>query len=462
MQPFADTFIVAPKKAPIPHQKGNPKKGCQLSKFLCTGVVCLLMLGAVWALPASVQSSETKKGLDAAEAPEQGNGSALGIGGPASVPGQLDKDREAKGAVSLRPDLLERYFGFKKRVEDMHGFSFGFDYNALFQAATDSLGEDTAAGGVLRAFGQWSLVNRDSENTGTLVYKVENRHRLGTDIAPKDLGDEVGYAGLTAVTFSDADWILTNLYWSQHFVKNRVGFVAGVVDTTDYVDVYGLVNPWADFNNYAFTTNPTIPAPDQGLGAAVRVMPTENIYIIGGIADANGDPTDPGDSVNSFFSDAEFFTHIEVGWITSWDRRFSDNIHLTAWHADERKQAGVSDGWGLAFSFSRLFADTWEPFFRAGYSEDGGALWECSISAGIGYHPGKKSDILGVGLNWSRPSEDTFGPGLDDQYTAEVYYRFQLLKVLSITPDVQVLLNPALNPDEDVIFVFGLRGRISF
>lgn len=70
--------------------------------------------------------------------------------------------------------------------------------------------------------------------------------------------------------------------------------------------------------------------------------------------------------------------------------------------------------------------------------------------------------LIGLGLNWNQPSEDSFGPGLGDQYTAEIFYRFRLLKTLSITPDVQVLFNSALNPDEDVIFVFGLRGRISF
>ena len=418
------------------------------------------MLGAVSAFPAWSLSAEPKTGPEAAEAPEQERGSALG--GPSSVDGQLDKDRKAQGAVSFRPDLLDRYTGFKKRVEDGYGFSFGFDYNALFQAATDSLGEDTAAGGVFRAFGQWTLVGRDSENTGTLVYKVENRHRLGTDIAPQALGGEVGYAGLTAVTFSDIGWALTNLYWSQRLLDSRLAFAGGVLDVTDYVDVYGLVNPWTDFNNLAFSTSPTIPAPNQGLGAAVHVLPTDNIYILAGITDANGDPTDPGNAFDSFFDDAEYFAHIEIGWVSSWERRFSDNIHLTVWHADERKQAGVSDGWGLTFSFSRLFADTWEPFFRAGYAEDGGALWKGSISAGLGYHTRRNGDMLGVGLNWSRPSEDTFGPGLDDQYTAEIYYRFQLLKVFTITPDVQLLVNPALSPDKDLVAVFGTRVRISF
>ena len=418
------------------------------------------MLGAVCASTAWSLSAETKTGPEAADAAGQGNESALG--GPGSVDGQMDKDRKAQGAVSFSPYLLDRYTGFKKRVQDGYGFSFGFDYNALLQAATESLGEDTAAGGVFRAYGRWALIGRDSENTGTLVYKVENRHRLGTDIAPQALGGEVGYAGLTAVTFSDIGWVLTNLYWSQRLLDNRLAFAGGVLDVTDYVDVYGLVNPWTDFNNLAFSTSPTIPAPNQGLGGALYVRPAENFYLLGGVADANGDPTDPGNAFDSFFSDAEFFTHIEVGWISSWERRFSDNIHLTAWHADERSQAQVSDGWGMAFSFSRLFADTWEPFFRAGYAEDGGALWEGSISAGLGYHTRKKGDLLGVGINWGRPNEDTFGPDLEDQYTAEIYYRLQLLKVLTLTPSVQVVVNPALNPDNDCITVWGLRARLAF
>jgi len=340
----------------------------------------MLLFGALWALPAAAQSvgSDTAPPSAAQSGPSQ-------FGGPSSVGGTLNSDKESEAAVPARVDLIDRYFHFKQQVGEDYGFSFGFDYNTLLQYATESLGADTAAGGVFRAFGQWTLVGRGTENTGTLVYKVENRHRLGTDIAPQDLGFETGYAGLTAVPFSDIGWALTNLFWNQHFLENRVGFVTGVVDSTDYVDVYGLVSPWTDFSNLAFSTDPTIPAPNQGLGAAARFMATENYYVIAGIADANGDPTDPGNSFDSFFNDAEFFTHLEVGWAASFEKGLSDNIHLTAWHVDKRNKAQVPDGWGLAFSFSRLFAERWLPFVRAGYAEDGGALWERSFSAGLGY-----------------------------------------------------------------------------
>ena len=427
----------------------------------CISVISsLLMIAAVWAFPVPALSADRQTltaGVDASE-----NIEVSAFGGPSSVPGTLIEDSESKGAVSGRFDFVEDYLNFKKRVDDQYGLLFGFDYNALYQAATKSLNEDHAAGGVFRIFGQWTLIGRGSENKGTLIYKVENRHCLGTDIPSQDLGFETGYAGLVAVPFSDIGWALTNLYWDHHFLENRVALIAGLVDSTDYVDVYGLVNPWTDFSNLAFSTDPTIPAPNQGLGAAARVMATESVYVIGGVADANGDPTDPGNAFDSFFNDAEFFTHLEVGWVASLERGLSDNIHLTVWHADSREQARTSDGWGAAFSFSRLLADKWVPFLRAGFADDGGALWERSVSAGFGYYTRKNNDLIGLGLNWSRPAADTLGSGLDDQYTAEIYYRIQVLKVLTITPDVQLLFNPALNPDEDLIWVLGFRTRLAF
>ncbi len=408
-------------------------------------------------MPSVEPGTPKAAGAEGSEGRAQGPGKEgpSHFGGPASVGGQLKRD------VGIEPTVLSSYFDFKDKLKKEHGLGFGIDYNALYQYASESLGKDDGAGGALRFFGSWTLLNRGSDNTGTLIYKVENRHRLGPDITPQELGAEVGYAGLTATAFSDKDWILTNLFWDQQLWNNRVAFVAGVVDTTDYVDVYGLVSPWTDFSNLAFLSNPTIPAPDQGLGAAVRAMLTDQIYVLGGLADANGDPTDPGDSFDSFFDTGEYFTHLEFGWTPSFDRRFTDNIHLTAWHADTRPEVQIRSGWGLAFSFNRLLEDRWEPFVRLGYADDGGALWDRSVSVGLGYRPARKGDQFGLGVNWSRPSAQIFGAGLRDQYTAEFYYRFQLTKIFAITPDLQLLVDPALNSNEDVVTIFGIRGRLS-
>ena len=92
------------------------------------------------------------------------------------------------------------------------------------------------------------------------------------------------------------------------------------------------------------------------------------------------------------------------------------------WQADERKAAQVPEGAGWAFSYNRLVNERWLPYFRPGYSDSGGgAFLDRSLSAGFGYFPTSRSDTLGVGVNWGRPSEEIYGPDVDDQYTAEVF-----------------------------------------
>ena len=51
--------------------------------------------------------------------------------------------------------------------------------------------------------------------------------------------------------------------------------------------------------------------------------------------------------------------------------------------------------------------------------------------------------------------------GLDNQYTAEVFYRLQVAQNLAITLDIQLIIDPALNPDEDQIRLGSLRLRFS-
>ena len=43
-----------------------------------------------------------------------------------------------------------------------------------------------------------------------------------------------------------------------------------------------------------------------------------------------------------------------------------------------------------------------------------------------------------------------------------IFYRFSLTPTVTLTPDLQVLIDPALNPDHDVILILGLRARINF
>ncbi len=58
-----------------------------------------------------------------------------------------------------------------------------------------------------------------------------------------------------------------------------------------------------------------------------------------------------------------------------------------------------------------------------------------------------------------RVKGQTDGGPIDSQFTSEAFYRFQLTQFLALAPDVQLVVDPALNPGQDVVAFFGLRLR---
>ena len=384
---------------------------------------------------------------------------ATELAGPDAVTSQLAADEKDK------PDLLgiDEQAGFdewKACVKESSGLDLGIDYLSLGLAATDSLGDNTAASGVFRVYGIWELFSRGKEDSGSFIFKVENRHAY-TDVAPAAFAGELGYAGLTSVGYSDQGWRATHLFWRQRFGDGRGVSYIGFLDTTDYVDVYSLASPWTGFTNIAFQNGSGAIGgiPDGALGAMLGGFLTKNLYLAGGIVDANGDPTDLGDGFDSMFNDFETFKSLELGWATKREQVFLNNAHVTLWQVDKRNRAGTPDGWGISASITTSTDNGFTPFLRGGWADDGGSLYEASVSAGFGYSPNPGQSMLGVGLNWNRPNRSTFGPNLGDQYSLELFQQLQLTEGFEITPSVQVIKNPALNPIGDWSVFFGLRLR---
>jgi len=384
------------------------------------------------------------------------------LGGPEQVENRLDID--SNQVTPMFPsDFARGYFDWKDRIKENYGVGFGGDYSFAYLNASDSPGEDDAIGGMYRMFGTWEAFSDGKGNSGTLIWKAEHRHAYGSNIPPGSLGFEIGYVGLFLPPFSDQGTRLTNLYWRQRMKGGNLVFVGGFVDVTDYVDVYMLASPWTGYFNFAFSTgSASMPVPNEGLGLALGGYLNDNLYMIAGLADSNSDPAKPGNGFDTFFNDHEYFEHFEIGWNSTRETAFLNNLHLTLWHADEREAAATPDGWGANVSFSRSVSEHWITFVRGGYARDGGSLLEKSLVAGFAYQTVPGGNQLGVAYNWGEPNESTWAPGLDDQHTLEAFYRIQLWKEFAITPDIQYVRNPALNPEDDKLWVIGLRARLAF
>ena len=387
------------------------------------------------------------------------------FGGPDAVENTIKIDAsDKKAAVEER--FSQDWFDWKAKLQEDQGLSIGIDYTSVFLNSSENgkSGDSNASGGMVRFFGSWDLLGRGTKNTGALIWKVEHRHKY-SDVSVQGFGFDQGYVGLIEPPFSDEGGRWTNLYWRQRFNDGTATVVAGLIDVTDYLNLYSLTSPWTGFMNFAFSTgSQTMFIPnDATTGVAGGAMLSDNIYVMASIANAYTDPTKPLDTFDDFFSEREYFTSLELGWAPSQGQIFFESTHVTLWHVDASVPAGTPGGWGLAFNYSKsLNNNTFKPFLRGGYADDGGTLLQKSIGAGFGYNTFEGRDELGVGVNWGQPNENSFGSGLKDQYVMETYYRYQLAKQLAITPDIQLLIDPPNNPNHDKLWILGLRARLAF
>ncbi|MGI9365901.1 MAG: carbohydrate porin [Rhizobiaceae bacterium] len=372
-----------------------------------------------------------------------------GLNGPSSVEADLtpgDGLTDPQYRSDFPRNIAPGWFEWKDELAEQ-GVRFNFDYLALGQWSNANMGEGKAGSGILRFYGNWQA----TEN-GSLTYKAEHRHSYGK-VAPQFFGLDGGALAITGTAFNDGKGMLTNLFWTQRAPDRSWTVQAGQIDVTDFLDLYGAVSPYTAFQNLAFNTNPTINAPNPGLAVAAGAELGSNFYVVGSLADANADPNQPGFKV---FSEGDLFKSVELGYTSGLDRVYFDNIHVTLWHGDAQSGGGRPEDYGATMSAAWFWDNEWLTFFRAGASKGTAALYNRSVSTGIAWY-GRNTDAAGIGLNWAQAN------GISgSQFTAEAFYRFSISPGLQITPSVQFISNPLLDPTQDSIVLFGLRSRVVF
>jgi porin len=416
--------------------------------------------------PSQEASSETTSG----DTPRESRGfsergSRIGyteapprFGGPTSPAGEMDEaDAEVDPAFrfSAFDKAFEPWTEWKRRQNTEHGFQLSAHYSTLVQSASDVIGtEDKATAGVLRGTMRWTLVGQDTPNHGSLNIMLDHRHGF-RDETPANLAGQFGYIGQTGVFYNDMGFAVINLNWQQALRDGNAGFVAGRYDPNDYMNVLGYVNPWTIFSNLAINLDTSIALPDSSWGIGGGTFVSDQFYVIGGINDANGNG---GDDLEFFDGGAEFFKYVHLGWTPSKDERYFKNFHVMAWHVDDREDLGIASAKGITFAANWTFDDRWMPFARLGWSSGSAPIYNESFTLGVIHKFMYRSDLVGLAANFGSPPDDT----LRDQTSVEAFWRFQFSENLAITPSAQLIIDPALNPVDDKVWVWGVRMRLTF
>ncbi len=439
----------------------------RMLRLLSTIAVAALLLQPALAQESSAdEEAATEVELATARSTQSGYEDIPEFGGPEAVSTQLKKNDEEHEFV-YQFDSIQRglapYFDWKRSVNDEHGLSMGFSYYLLYQQASDSLAnrDDDALGSIFRYQGNWTLFRRDNGNLGRIEWRVESRSNIGGFQAPGSLGGAVGVAALApGFAYSDNfDLDLAIINWTQGFSDGTAGFAVGRLAFDVYLDAFPFQTFSKGFINRSFVVNPTIPTTGIGaLGAVIKGFVSDNIWIGAQMHDANAAS---GDFDFDTVGEGEWLKAVEVGYTPSFSQRKTHLVQFTYWEKDARSLAGVPKGSGWAVSAAYQISDRTFPFVRFGHSDGGGGVAaEDAISAGVQLTL-QKDEIWTMGAGWAKPSADTFGSGLDNETVLETSYKFQLSKNFSLTPDVQLIFNPANNPEKSSIWVFGLRGILT-
>ena len=384
------------------------------------------------------------------------------FGGPESVTEQLKRADETRDALYDWP-FFDGYFDWKRQVNEDYGVSFGLHLYGLYQQASDSLPErdDDALGNIFRFLGNWTLWKKNNGNLGRIEWRVESRSNWGGFQAPGSLGSATGVAALApGFAYSDNfDMDLAVLNWTQSFADAKAGYAVGRLAFDVYLDAFPFQTFSRGFINRSFILNPTLPTTGVGaLGGVVKGFVSDNVWVGAQIHDANAAS---GKFDFDTVQEGEWLKAVEVGWTPSFGQRKSHLVQFTYWDKDARSAAGVSSGSGYAVSAAWKLNDTYFPFVRFGHSDGGGGVAaETAVSGGVEISR-PRGEVWTIGAGWAKPSEETFGPGLDNETALEMSYKFPVSKNFSVLPDAQIIFSPANNPGKTSIWVIGIRAILT-
>ncbi len=135
---------------------------------------------------------------------------------------------------------------------------------------------------------------------------------------------------------------------------------------------------------------------------------------------------------------------------------------VTVWRRDRLKIEDVPSGQGVAFHFEQEAGPEGRlvPFARYSYGYGAGLRVRQSLAVGMGLEKpfGMDTDRIGLAFSWAEPAKDP----KRDQYGIEAFYRLAITPSAQLTPDVQVIFNPADFPEASRVLVGGVRLRTLF
>jgi len=337
------------------------------------------------------------------------------------------------------------------------GLRLGFAATGL---ALKAYGADDPNGAAydLDFMSAWTLVGRDTPDTGVLVATGEFREKIGNDPASA-VGPQLGTLINTTNAFNDRGWVVRDAYWLQRFNGGKLRVLVGRADTSDFVGQQPMQNVNAMFVNRHLSANPTVPFPGHGPTIGVSYRPGDRFYVTGGVANGYATTTQSG---LSSVSDSDFFYSAEAGWTPQIEGMGAGRYSVMVWRIDSRTENGFdspSDD-GVTFVAGQQLSNRLQVWGRYGYANGATTNIRNLAQAGVGYIGlfGSPSNMSGLAASFAGPRSSASR----DEKVIEAFQRIQLARFTQLSVGFQFVFDPGNSPDEDRVELLYGRLRHAF
>ncbi len=367
------------------------------------------------------------------------------------------------GNTVIRPGPLvdimptEPYVQGAKYWLGARGLRFTLDQTLTYSGVPDTpSGSPNMGYYTLKFFAKWAVYTDPAGGTaGWLSAQINAKEGLGGAGVNQSAKQNIGSLTDPTGIFSSRNGVrVPELAWQQAFARGSLVALAGVVSQGNYLDVNTYANTGrGQFLNSALINSMVLPLPAFNFAVNLQWQPAAELYAMAGATAGNAAA---GQTPWTNFGWQDWSVVSELGFAPEDVLGLGPGVYRVQ---PFLAQAGGPTQGGIGFNFQQQLGQH-SPFGWFGRFGVGGSQVSAGASTqvgtgfvmegpleSLGLVPRLTNDYTGVGFVWSQPSATSKTVYHRDEYVAETFYTLQLSPLMRVQPDLQLVWNPAFNPD---------------
>jgi porin len=367
------------------------------------------------------------------------------------------------GNTAIRPGPLVDLMPLEAEVQGAkywlgaRGLRYQLDQTFTYTGVPDTpSGSPNLGYYTLKLYAKWAVyASPESGTAGWLSTQVNAKEGLGGAGKNQSAEHNIGTLTNPSGTFSNRNGFrIPELAWQEAFARGAFVALGGVVSQSNYIDVNTYANSGrGQFLNSALINSMVLPLPSFNFGVNLQWQPSSEIYVMTGASAGNATA---GQTPWTNFSWQSWSVETEIGFAPHDVLGLGPGVYRVQ---PFLAQAGGPTQAGIGFNFEQQLGHK-SPFGWFGRFGVGGTQVSGGASAQVGTGfvmegplehldlvPRLTNDYAGVGFVWSQPSSTSKTVYHRNEYVAETFYTLQLSPMMRLQPDLQLVWNPAFNPD---------------